>query len=71
MNRLWQINVSQDIFLLPNSSGTTGPPKSVMLTHASVGTNMQQILHPGTCRLKPATSNYQTIQMKYDVIRWK
>ncbi len=28
----------EDILLLPYSSGTTGPPKGVMLTHKSFGT---------------------------------
>ncbi|XP_035711502.1 probable 4-coumarate--CoA ligase 1 [Folsomia candida] len=33
--------------LLPWSSGTTGPPKGVMLTHFSVSTNLYQFTQPG------------------------
>ncbi|WP_371791764.1 4-coumarate--CoA ligase family protein [Streptomyces sp. NBC_01471] len=39
------IDPAEDIAVLPYSSGTTGAPKGVMLTHRSVSTNLVQ-LHP-------------------------
>jgi acyl-CoA synthetase (AMP-forming)/AMP-acid ligase II len=38
------IDPRQDVVLLPYSSGTTGLPKGVMLTHANVGGNIAQTL---------------------------
>lgn len=35
---------AEDLASLPFSSGTTGPPKGVMLTHANLVSNAQQIL---------------------------
>ncbi|PCG84911.1 4-coumarate--CoA ligase family protein [Streptomyces sp. WZ.A104] len=37
------INPGQDVAALPYSSGTTGTPKGVMLTHRSIGTNLEQL----------------------------
>ncbi|GHB16861.1 MULTISPECIES: 4-coumarate--CoA ligase family protein [Streptomyces] len=34
---------AEDIAALPYSSGTTGTPKGVMLTHRSIGTNLEQL----------------------------
>ncbi|MEU9098899.1 4-coumarate--CoA ligase family protein [Streptomyces sp. NPDC048361] len=39
------IDPAEDIAVLPYSSGTTGVPKGVMLTHRSIATNLAQ-LHP-------------------------
>lgn len=39
------IDPADDIAVLPYSSGTTGTPKGVMLTHRSISTNLAQ-LHP-------------------------
>lgn len=39
------IDPAEDIAVLPYSSGTTGTPKGVMLTHRSISTNLAQ-LHP-------------------------
>ncbi|WP_112490660.1 4-coumarate--CoA ligase family protein [Streptomyces bacillaris] len=33
----------EDVAALPYSSGTTGTPKGVMLTHRSIGTNLEQL----------------------------
>ena len=40
------VNAKDDIAVLPYSSGTTGFPKGVMLTHFSVVANMCQLEHP-------------------------
>ncbi len=37
------IDPSEDIAVLPYSSGTTGVPKGVMLTHTSIATNLAQL----------------------------
>ncbi|MEU0371473.1 4-coumarate--CoA ligase family protein [Streptomyces sp. NPDC006283] len=37
------IDPSEDIAALPYSSGTTGVPKGVMLTHRSIATNLEQL----------------------------
>jgi acyl-CoA synthetase (AMP-forming)/AMP-acid ligase II len=43
------IDPAVDVAALPYSSGTTGLPKGVMLTHQSIGTNLNQVdaLRPG------------------------
>ncbi|MEV0777257.1 4-coumarate--CoA ligase family protein [Streptomyces sp. NPDC050428] len=46
------IDPAEDIAALPYSSGTTGTPKGVMLTHRSIATNLAQLdpvipMHPG------------------------
>ncbi len=38
------INVFEDLAVMPFSSGTTGLPKAVMLTHANLYCNLQQIV---------------------------
>nr|CAH0109076.1 unnamed protein product [Daphnia galeata] len=52
-----EINPSEDTFVLPYSSGTTGLPKGVMLTNSNVSANIQQTEHPGTMKVSscPAT----------------
>ncbi|MFD7492279.1 4-coumarate--CoA ligase family protein [Streptomyces sp. NPDC059832] len=37
------VDPGEDIAALPYSSGTTGTPKGVMLTHRSMGTNLEQL----------------------------
>ena len=47
-----------DVALLPYSSGTTGLPKGVMLTHANLVSNMVQFIHPPQLDfIQPATGN--------------
>ena len=40
------LDYKNDIVVLPYSSGTTGLPKGVMLTHYSVTANINQMFHP-------------------------
>ena len=51
------IEVEKDILVLPYSSGTTGLPKGVMLSHFNVVANIcQQVLGPSEIRVcEPAT----------------
>ena len=43
---------SEDLCVLPYSSGTTGVPKGVMLTHANLVANMAQLNHPALDLMK-------------------
>lgn len=45
------IDVAEDILVLPYSSGTTGLPKGVMLTHQNVTTNVMQSTHPDLIKM--------------------
>uniref|UniRef100_A0A7S3Y9J8 4-coumarate--CoA ligase n=1 Tax=Lotharella globosa TaxID=91324 RepID=A0A7S3Y9J8_9EUKA len=44
---------SSDVAVLPYSSGTTGLPKGVMLTHGNIIANLAQIDHPNIVSLSP------------------
>ncbi|EFX67408.1 hypothetical protein DAPPUDRAFT_203687 [Daphnia pulex] len=50
---------AEDVFLLPHSSGTSGLPKSVMLSHFNMTSNVMQFLQPGGTNHQVATTNYQ------------
>ena len=41
-----QLDYKNDVAVLPYSSGTTGLPKGVMLTHYNVTSNVNQLYHP-------------------------
>ena len=51
-----------DIVVLPYSSGTTGPPKGVELTHYNMVANMCQMMHPDVTILEgePDEDNQET-----------
>jgi len=42
-----QIDTTNEIALMPYSSGTTGLPKGVCLTHSNMVSNLRQIMTPG------------------------
>jgi len=46
-------NAREDIVALPYSSGTTGPPKGVMLSHYNLVANLCQVLCPGVLSVRP------------------
>jgi len=41
------INAREDVAVLPYSSGTTGLPKDIMLTHYNIACNVEQVLATG------------------------
>ncbi|XP_035686016.1 4-coumarate--CoA ligase 1-like [Branchiostoma floridae] len=41
------VNVTEDVAVLPYSSGTTGLPKGVVLTNNNIVANLRQIIHKG------------------------
>ncbi|KAK7598038.1 hypothetical protein V9T40_006273 [Parthenolecanium corni] len=52
-----------DIAVLPYSSGTTGLPKGVMLTHANLIVNLEQLHHPSMCTFVGTTDASQEITL--------
>ncbi|XP_047502839.1 4-coumarate--CoA ligase 1-like isoform X1 [Penaeus chinensis] len=52
-----KINPKEDLVVLPYSSGTTGVPKGVMLTHYNLVANLQQITHPSLMSVKGTTQD--------------
>ncbi|XP_006821914.1 uncharacterized protein LOC100377139 [Saccoglossus kowalevskii] len=47
------INPMEDLVVLPYSSGTTGEPKGVMLSHYNLISNITQLSYPGLFKYKP------------------
>ncbi|KAK4303287.1 hypothetical protein Pmani_024672 [Petrolisthes manimaculis] len=58
-----QINPAKDVAVLPYSSGTTGLPKGVMLTHRNLVANLQQVQHPGISCAIPTSDTYQEVYL--------
>jgi len=56
-----KFNVHEDIAVLPYSSGTTGPPKGVSLTHYNMVANMCQMNHPNVTMLRDTSIVEQEI----------
>lgn len=56
-----EFNVHEDIVVLPYSSGTTGPPKGVSLTHYNMVSNITQISHPDVTMLRPTNDELQEV----------
>ncbi|KAK7076224.1 hypothetical protein SK128_028319, partial [Halocaridina rubra] len=58
-----QINPREDVLVLPYSSGTTGLPKGVMLTHYNLIANMQQITYEAFNTFRDMSGNDQEVLM--------
>jgi len=54
-----EFDVHNDIVVLPYSSGTTGPPKGVSLTHYNMVSNMTQLMHPGVTMMHESGDDHQ------------
>ena len=54
-----KFNVHEDIAVLPYSSGTTGPPKGVSLSHYNMVSNMCQMNHPNVTMLRDTNDDAQ------------
>lgn len=53
---------NEDTFVLPYSSGTTGMPKGVELTHRNLVANTLQLDHPGPRLLRHTTSKWEFLE---------
>ncbi|CAH1173699.1 unnamed protein product [Phaedon cochleariae] len=52
---------SEDVIFLPYSSGTTGLPKGVQLTHSNIVSNICQLHHPELNLFRETTADYQEV----------
>ncbi len=55
-------NFHEDVATLPYSSGTTGLPKGVMLTHGNIVSNMVQMYYAKGLDFLPPTTGYFGLQ---------
>ena len=56
-----EYDFTEDVVVIPYSSGTTGPPKGVQLTHQNMVSNMCQIQCPDMGLLLPSTRDTREI----------
>lgn len=59
------INTKEEIAMLPYSSGTTGLPKGVCLTHFSVVSNMMQMMKPNCLSIHPGNDRVVAGKVTY------
>lgn len=62
---------NEDTSVLPYSSGTTGMPKGVELTHRNLVANIKQLDHPGPRLLHHTTSRYYSTFHTIQDIYWR
>ncbi|KAL1138968.1 hypothetical protein AAG570_009029 [Ranatra chinensis] len=55
------VDASQDVAVLPYSSGTTGLPKGVCLTHHNIVSNLMQLAEPKIRNQLPTTDGHQEV----------
>ena len=53
------VNPHEDLVVLPYSSGTTGPPKGVELTHYNMVANMCQLMHEDVTMMDETDPDHQ------------
>uniref|UniRef100_A0A0P4W564 Luciferin 4-monooxygenase n=2 Tax=Scylla olivacea TaxID=85551 RepID=A0A0P4W564_SCYOL len=58
-----KINPKEDVVVLPYSSGTTGLPKGVMLTHYNLVANLNQLQHKDISTLRDNRGEHQEVFM--------
>lgn len=56
---------AEDVAFLPYSSGTTGLPKGVQLTHRNIVANVCQLVHPEIGVNRETTSKCKYSQMQF------
>lgn len=59
---------ADDVAFLPYSSGTTGLPKGVQLTHYNIVSNVCQIVHPEISVSGETTSKHTIVCLKIEVL---
>ena len=59
-------NVHEDTVVLPYSSGTTGVPKGVQLTHYNMVSNICQLQHPDVTMLRESDSKSKIIKFSME-----
>ncbi|CAG7836813.1 unnamed protein product [Allacma fusca] len=68
MNSSGGFDAREHIAAIPFSSGTTGLPKGVMLTHSNLATNVLQFNSPGFANIKQCDGNKETQERMIGVL---
>lgn len=61
----------EDVCLIPYSSGTTGLPKGVMLTHRNLVSNLKQVQTPKIMKYEGEKGMYRTCLVIVFVLKQK